>query len=98
MITKNKPIVGLCYDFDLTLSQKDMQEYSFIEKLGIPAEQFWKEVNKTCNEYKLDRVLGYMFQMVESYKQKNLILIRKVKCRYTIKSTTFCTMLLKISQ
>lgn len=81
-----KPIVALCYDFDLTLSKKDMQEYGFIEKLGIPAEQFWQEVNKTCNEYKLDRVLGYMFQMVESYKQKNLRLIKQdlVDCGKTI--------------
>ncbi|MFA6782776.1 MAG: haloacid dehalogenase-like hydrolase, partial [Sedimentibacter sp.] len=30
-----KPIVAIMYDFDKTLSPKDMQEYGFIDGLGM---------------------------------------------------------------
>jgi ATP-dependent protease ClpP protease subunit len=35
-----KPIVALMYDFDKTLSPKDMQEYGFISELGMKSEDF----------------------------------------------------------
>jgi len=34
-VAKKKPIIALMYDFDKTLSTKDMQEYKFIPSLGM---------------------------------------------------------------
>ena len=36
-----KPIVALIYDFDKTLSPKDMQEYSFLPGIRVDPDQFW---------------------------------------------------------
>ena len=36
-----KPIVGIMYDFDKTLSTTDMQNYDFIPNLGMTPEEFW---------------------------------------------------------
>lgn len=65
-------IIGICYDFDRTLSPKDMQEYGFINKLGIPAEQFWKEVSECVKKHHADNATGYMYYMVEKYRKSNL--------------------------
>lgn len=73
----NKPIIAICYDFDKTLSPKDMQEYGFISKLGIPPEQFWREVNDCVEKYEADRATGYMFYMIEKYKKNNLDFTKK---------------------
>ncbi len=70
-------IVGICYDFDKTLSPKDMQEYGFIDKLGIPPDEFWKEVRNTCLKYQADGAAGYMYYMVEKYRQSNLSFTRE---------------------
>lgn len=70
-------IVGICYDFDKTLSPKDMQEYGFIEKLGMPANEFWDEVRNTCVKYDADNAAGYMYYMVEKYRQKNMTFTRQ---------------------
>ena len=41
VIPVHTPIVALIYDFDKTLSPKDMQEYSFIPGLGMEPDAFW---------------------------------------------------------
>jgi len=38
---KTPSIAAFIYDFDGTLSPGNMQEYAFIEQLGIEPEQFW---------------------------------------------------------
>ena len=35
----DKPIIALIYDFDRTLSPRDMQEYGFIPGIGMEPEQ-----------------------------------------------------------
>lgn len=40
----NKPIIALLYDFDKTLSPRDMQEYGFIEGIGMTPEAFLGEM------------------------------------------------------
>ena len=37
-----QPTIALLYDFDKTLCTKDMQEYSFIPKVNMSAENFWR--------------------------------------------------------
>ena len=43
MKTAERPVVAIMYDFDKTLCTKDMQEYTFIPKIGMTAESFWAE-------------------------------------------------------
>ncbi|HIU41181.1 MAG TPA: haloacid dehalogenase-like hydrolase [Candidatus Egerieicola faecale] len=59
------------YDFDKTLSTKDMQEYSFIPKLGLTAQEFWAQSNALAKEQKMDRILSYMYMMVRMSKDKH---------------------------
>ncbi len=69
---KTNPKVAIIYDFDKTLSPKDMQSYGYMEKLGVSDEDFWRECNDFCRENKTDRILGYMYLMIEAYKQKGI--------------------------
>ena len=59
-----KPIIAIMYDFDKTLCTRDMQEYTFIPKVGMTAQQFWDKSNALCKEKKMDAVLAYMYQML----------------------------------
>ena len=65
------PVVAMMYDFDKTLSTKDMQEYSFIPKLGLTAQEFWTQSNALAKQEKMDRILSYMYMMVRMSKDKH---------------------------
>lgn len=69
-----KPVVALIYDFDNTLSTKDMQEFTFIPALGITAEEFWKQCDETSHAMNMDHILAYMYLMAKYSKEKGLIL------------------------
>lgn len=60
-----KPTIALLYDFDKTLCTKDMQEYSFIPKVNMRAEDFWREATTLSKSEKMDGVLAYMYLMLE---------------------------------
>jgi 2-hydroxy-3-keto-5-methylthiopentenyl-1-phosphate phosphatase len=68
-----KPVLALMYDFDCTLSPKDMQEYAFIPGLGMEADDFWKECQETMYRYKMDSILAYMWVMIRASRGKMLI-------------------------
>ena len=55
--------MAICYDFDGTLAPGNMQEYGFIEKLGMTPEEFWKKSNTLAKTKKVDNILAYMYQM-----------------------------------
>ena len=59
------PIACLIYDFDKTLSPRDMQEYGFLPGLGIPPEQFWADCRQAALMHEMDGVLAYMYMMCE---------------------------------
>lgn len=63
--------LALIYDFDKTLSPKDMQEFHFIKSLGYkdPVE-FWKECDVFAKKHNCDSILSYMYMM--AMKSKNL--------------------------
>jgi len=63
---EEKTVIALLYDFDKTLCTKDMQEYTFIPKVGMTPEAFWDKSNALCVEKKMDGVLAYMYQMLRS--------------------------------
>lgn len=58
-------IAAMIYDFDRTLSPKDMQEYSFIPHIGMDAPAFWAECQAFAKQHKADRILAYMYKMLE---------------------------------
>ncbi|MBQ0017419.1 MAG: hypothetical protein KBT30_02160 [Clostridiales bacterium] len=70
-------VLGICYDFDKTLSPKDMQEFGFINKLGMTPSEFWGEVNAFRDKTSADMATGYMYYMIEKYRQKNLTFTRE---------------------
>jgi 2-hydroxy-3-keto-5-methylthiopentenyl-1-phosphate phosphatase len=78
MAMPKKPIIAVLYDFDKTLSTKDMQEYSFIPNLGMKPEQFWSEVGKLAAREKMDRILAYTYLMIRKFSQRDQPITRDV--------------------
>lgn len=70
--TKDKPIIALCYDFDKTLSPKDMQEYGFIDSLGMTAEEFWNKSDSLAKTHEMDMILAYMYSMTAEAERNNI--------------------------
>ena len=60
-----KPIVALMYDFDKTLSPKNMQDYGFMDGLSISADEFWAECTRLTHKNSMDSILSYMYLMLE---------------------------------
>lgn len=61
--------MALMYDFDKTLSPKDMQEYGFISSLGVKPEAFWKEVSDFSKKNKMDGILTYLYMMLKKAEE-----------------------------
>ena len=59
----NTPIVALIYDFDKTLSPRDMEEYSFMPGIGVEPEDFWGMCNEFSRQHQMDGILTYMYLM-----------------------------------
>ncbi|MEA4895859.1 MAG: HAD family hydrolase [Oscillospiraceae bacterium] len=60
------------YDFDKTLSPRDMQEYAFIPSIKMTPEAFWAECDKMMRENRMDQILAYMYVMFRKAKGKLL--------------------------
>lgn len=73
----NNNIVALIYDFDNTLSTKDMQEFTFIPSLGMSPSDFWKQSDLLAHKYDMDHILAYMYLMASKAKEKNIHLTRE---------------------
>ncbi len=72
-----KKTIALVYDFDGTLSPKPMQEYAFLPKLGIKAEDFWAECTAVARAEHADPLITYMHLMYKKAKEKGLRIDRK---------------------
>ena len=77
MNRKGKPIVALIYDFDGTLAPGNMQEYSFINAVGMGKEEFWGETHKMSQGQDADGILIYMLFMLQEAKKKGLSITRE---------------------
>ena len=63
--------LALIYDFDKTLSPKDMQEFHYIKKLGYDnPSDFWAECGEFSKKHNCDSILSYMYLM--AMKDSNL--------------------------
>ncbi len=71
-----KPIIAIIYDFDKTLTDQDMQNYSFIPALGMTPPEFWEETGKFSQDTGVERILSYMFMMIVKAKEKGIVLTR----------------------
>ncbi len=63
---------AIAYDFDGTLSAENMQEYEFIPKLGISAQEFWSETQRLSKAQRADPILSYMYLMLKESNAKNI--------------------------
>ncbi len=72
----SKTIVAIMYDFDKTLSPKDMQEYAFTPDIGMDATEFWTKCNNLMHDNNMDSILAYMYFMVTESKRKGILLTR----------------------
>ena len=69
-MSTRRPVVAICYDFDGTLSPKNMQEFGFFH--GLPEKErrsFWNESNGMAKKLGADQNLMYMKLMIEKAKQ-----------------------------
>lgn len=74
MINMKKVIhVAICYDFDGTLCIGNMQEYGFMQTLGIPPEKFWAKCSQQTKMYNMDKNLSYMKVMLDEAKKRNIV-------------------------
>ena len=71
-----KTIVAIMYDFDRTLSTRDMQEFSFIPRLGMDSAEFWSFANDLGTREHMDSVLAYLYAMVRMSEQRGIPLRR----------------------
>lgn len=72
-----KPIMAIMYDFDKTLCTTDMQNYSFIPKLGMTPEQFWGATGEFSKKTGCERILSYMYMMIKLAKENGIQLTKK---------------------
>ena len=73
----SKPIVALIYDFDNTLSTRDMQEFTFIPALGMSPTEFWSKCDELSRSQSMDHILAYMHLMAQKAKEKDIDLSRE---------------------
>ena len=59
------PIVALIYDFDKTLSPRDMEEYSFLPGINVEPDVFWGKCAEFTREHQMDGILTYMYLMTK---------------------------------
>ena len=74
---RKKTRVAIIYDFDKTLATTDMQNYSFIKEVGLTVGEFWEKTGKFCSENNSDKILGYMYMMINIAKKKGITLTRE---------------------
>ena len=76
-MTDKKTIIALMYDFDKTLCTKDMQEYTFIPKVNMSAEEFWGRATRLSQEEKMDPILAYMWLMIDKARSEHVKIHRE---------------------
>ena len=74
---RRKPIIGLIYDFDGTLSPGNMQEFGFIQAIGQTPAEFWSKSNGIAIGQDASDILAYMKLMVEEARKNGIRLTRE---------------------
>ena len=64
-----KTPIAICYDFDGTLSPKNMQEYGFIDAFSdVGSRAFWDSAKSQAKREDMDQILAYMYLMKKAKK------------------------------
>ena len=66
------PTIAFMYDFDKTLCDQDMQNYSFIPNLDMTPEEFWGGTEQFRTKHYMEGILGYMYYMVRKCEEKGI--------------------------
>ena len=69
---RKKPTIALMYDFDKTLCDQDMQNYTFIPNLGMTDGEFWGECEKFRKKNYMEGILGYMYYSMQICEDKGI--------------------------
>lgn len=69
--------VALIYDFDGTLSPGNMQEFGFVQAIGMNAADFWREVHDMATKNDASEILCYMSRMLKEAKYREIGLRRE---------------------
>lgn len=75
----NKNIIAIVYDFDGTLCQKPMQEYTVFPHLRITPGNFWKKVRKENQKIKGEEIITYMMLMLKMADAAELNTSKKLR-------------------
>lgn len=71
MSKTSNPTVALIYDFDGTLSPQNMQEYGFMQELGIKnPQEFWDKSTSLSKTTDTSGILCYMKTMIDESRAK----------------------------
>ena len=73
---KKKPIVGLVYDFDGTLSPGNMQEFGFIQAIGKTPQELWSMSDGIAKGQDASNILSYMKLMFDEARKADIKLRR----------------------
>lgn len=74
---EKETLVAIIYDFDKTLCDKDMQEYSFIPSLGMEPGEFWRKTDEFVTKEKMDKILGCMYMMLNEAKNNGKFITKE---------------------
>lgn len=77
-----KPTVAICYDFDITLSPKNMQEFGFFDDLNMTADEFWAYQDGFIKRHISDRMLANMYSMIAKAKEFGITLTKQKLADY----------------
>lgn len=73
-----RPTVALLYDFDGTLSPSNMQEYDFMDAIGLTDKDlFWEQSHALAERQQSSTILAYMKLMVDKAKQNGISIRRQ---------------------
>lgn len=75
-MAKRPTKIALIYDFDETLSNGYMQDFSLIPSLGMKPNTFWKKANTWSADQEADQITGSMYYFMKTAKEKNVRLTR----------------------
>ena len=70
-LNMQKTKMALIYDFDKTLSTRDMQEFHLLQRLGYEnPQEFWQKCGELSHKKNIDSILSYMYMII--HEDKNM--------------------------
>lgn len=69
--------IAIMYDFDMTLSPANMQEFSLIPALGYTPDEFWSLTARFTKANNMDSILSALYMIVQEAERKGVMLTRE---------------------